>query len=384
MRLVIVSHVVHYRCDGRIYAYEPYVREIDLWAGMFNEVVIASPCRNESPPEDCAPFEQINIKMAPQFETGGESIASKALQVCLVPVHVINLARAMLKANAVHVRCPGNLGLLGLVLAPMFTRFIVAKYAGQWNPFPNEPLTWRVQKRLLRSRWWRGPVTVYGAWPNQPSNIVPFFTSIMTERQLARAKACAKTKQISKPTKVLYVGRLTASKNVGAIISAAAALRAEGIVIEVTIVGDGPERTVLEKQVAALDLGKVVRFEGAVEFERVLEFYEKCDVLALVSKTEAWGKTLVEGMSFGLVCIGVNAGAVPTILGQGRGILIESIDTEGLINAFRQVANRPESFDSMRVAAASWAQQYSLESLSHALRTLLEHRWKIKLTSSIT
>jgi hypothetical protein len=47
----------------------------------------------------------------------------------------------MRSADAIHVRCPGNLGVL---LAPLFTRRLVAKYAGQWNGHHGERFALRL------------------------------------------------------------------------------------------------------------------------------------------------------------------------------------------------------------------------------------------------
>lgn len=42
MRLTVVSHVAHSRRDGQLWAYGPYVTEMDEWAGLFDEVVIVA------------------------------------------------------------------------------------------------------------------------------------------------------------------------------------------------------------------------------------------------------------------------------------------------------------------------------------------------------
>src|SRR5207302_4620384 len=57
MRLAVVSHVVHYQKRRALYAYAPYAREVEVWADLFREVVIAAPCRNDVPPGDCAPLD---------------------------------------------------------------------------------------------------------------------------------------------------------------------------------------------------------------------------------------------------------------------------------------------------------------------------------------
>src|SRR5437773_489366 len=107
-RLLIVSHVTHYRDAGKLYAYGPYSREIDIWADLFAEVVIAAPCRDAAPPGDWLPFARSNISIVDQLETGGDSMSAKLHQVIMLPSLVRGLVRAMKNADAIHVRCPGN------------------------------------------------------------------------------------------------------------------------------------------------------------------------------------------------------------------------------------------------------------------------------------
>src|ERR1035437_6797387 len=309
--LVIVSHVVHFCSGNRLFAYGPYAREVDVWADLFSRVVIAAPLRHDAPPDDSLPFGRSNISVFPLKETGGDSWRAKLVQALCVPALIPDLCRVVRKADAIHVRCPGNLGLLGVVLAPLFSRRLVAKYAGQWSGYPGEPRTVRLQRDLLRSRWWRGPVTVYGEWPGQPSKVIPFFTSILTDEQVCRAREAARDKRSVDWLRVLYVGRLSRSKNVDTLLEAAALLKNRGIGVSCAVLGDGLERRSLEARSSALDLGGHVQFTGAVPFERVLEFYEWADVLVLTSETEGWPKAIAEAMAFGLVCIGSNRGFRP-------------------------------------------------------------------------
>ena len=209
MRLLITSHVIHYSHGGRLYAYGPYAREIDQWADLFTEIEIASPCRQQAPPGDCLAFERSNIAMAPLKEAGGETLGAKLRLIVSIPSMAWGMARAMRSADAIHVRCPGNLGLIGAILAPLFSRRIIAKYAAQWNGGDGEPLSARLQRAILRSNWWKGPVTVYGAWPGSPRHVIPFFTSLLTADQIERARESAGRERRGPELRVLYTGRLS-------------------------------------------------------------------------------------------------------------------------------------------------------------------------------
>src|SRR5665213_3988922 len=50
MKLLVVSHVPHYAQAGRLHAYGPYAREIDLWAQIFDHVQIAAVRDRKSAP----------------------------------------------------------------------------------------------------------------------------------------------------------------------------------------------------------------------------------------------------------------------------------------------------------------------------------------------
>lgn len=379
--LLIISSAVHYRHEGRLYAYGPYAREIDIWSDLFENVSIAAPCRQEQPPADCLPFTRGNIHVIAQRETGGETLAAKLKQIAMLPALVWDLCRGMRGAEAIHVRCPGNLGLLGVALAPLFSRRLVAKYAGQWCGYPGEPWTVRLQRGLLGSRWWRGPVTVYGKWPNQPAHVVPFFTSILTDEQVERARrAAASRKLFDEELRVIYVGRLHEGKNVEILLDALGKLKRAGTGLRCEVVGDGPLRDALEARADALGLRDTVRFCGAVEFDRVLDFYEQADVLVLASESEGWPKSLAEGMAFGLVCIGSDRGLMPEMLAEGRGIVVPPGDSDALASALGRVIASPSAYSGMSRRAARWAQRFSLEGLRDALRDLLTEHWRVNVS----
>jgi len=379
-RLLIVSHVVHYRHQGAIYAYGPYTREIDIWADLFAEVRIASPVRDEEPPGDCLPFQRSNISVAPQMETGGDRLIAKLQQMALLPVHLCKLGSAMRTAQAIHVRCPGNLGLLGLMLAPIFSRNLVAKYAGQWNGYQHEPLSVRMQRALMRSFWWRrGIVTVYGQWPDQPRQIVPFFTSMMTADQVRRSAEVARHKCLASPVEILYSGRLAELKGVDVLLRAAGRLARDGVPFRLSIVGEGPEAPRLKQLAADLGIQDSVLFTGAVPYQEVMQWYEKAHVLVLPSRhSEGWPKVLAEAMCHGLVCISTDHGLIPWLL-RGRGYVFPVDDADALVACLKQAISDPDEYLRLSKTAASWAQAYSLEGLREALQDLLSRKWQCPL-----
>ncbi len=372
--LTIVSSAPHHVWDGRLWSHAPYVREIDLWCRLFERVIIVGPTEATAPTGDCVPFTDEGLELRPVPPTGGDGIGPKLHQLTLLPLLVWRVCRALLDGDAAHVRCPGNIGLLGVFLAPLLRRRLVAKYAGQWNGFPGEKWTVRLQRAVLSSRWWRGPVTVYGDWPDQPRHVIPFFTSVLTDEQVERARHLERLPRRAGTLRLLFVGRLSGPKNVDTVLRAVAAVVADGVDVHTTVVGDGAERDRLETLAHGEGIAERVTFAGAVGIEAVLDHYEQADTLVLVSQSEGWPKAVAEAMTFGLVCVGSDRGMVPQML-EGRGVVVPSGDVAALAGALRGLAADAAGADTMARRAAEWGQRHSLEELESAIAALLTDWW---------
>lgn len=382
MKLAVTTICPHVRDDaGRWTAYEPFVLEMNVWAELFDQLVMVAPldsggARAGTPPPFSAPYAAPErIRVVPYRRDRRRGAEQLPTALWELPRMAAALVRACRDADALHVRCPGSIGLLGALGGRFLARRRVAKYAGQWTPYEGEPRSFRLQRRLLASRWWGAPVTVYGDWPDAPAQVVPFFTAVVDESEMARARAVAAARAPRVPATVLFAGRLTRAKNVDVLLAALAHLRREGIEARALIVGDGPERAALEAR--ARDLGLDADFAGGVAHARMADFYARGDVLVLASETEGWPKALTEAMAYGLICVGSDRGLVPQLLADGRGVVVPPGDVEALAAALAPLLRAPGAHREMARAAAGWAQRFTLERLRDALRQLLAERWQL-------
>lgn len=375
MKLAVTTICPHIFHDGRWWSYEPFVLEMNVWGDLFERLTLVAPVENGPPPRLWAPYaDGVEVEVVPYRRNRGRGLDQETTSILELPRMVSALVRAARRTDALHARCPGSIGLVSVLLGPLLQRRRLAKYAGQWPDFAGEAWTVRLQKTVLRSRWWRAPVTVYGSWPEQPRHIVPFFTSVLESAQVERARRSVAGREATDRPRVLFVGRLSRAKNVDELLAALAVLRQEGIVLPCTLVGDGPHRAALEAQAAKLGL-EALTFAGAVDFKRVLGFYETHDILVLASESEGWPKAITEGMAFGLICIGSDRGLIPEMLAEGRGTVVPPRDVDALAAALRDVVRRPAEHRAAADRAALWAQGHSLERLREALRELMAEWW---------
>lgn len=113
------------------------------------------------------------------------------------------------------------------------------------------------------------------------------------------------------PFRVVYVGRLSAEKNVAAAVEATASLGAGGrgsAGVTLTVVGSGPLRDVLRERARSLGALDRIEFRGIVDQRALPHVYAEADAFVLPSFTEGHPKALIEAMACGLPCIVSNRG----------------------------------------------------------------------------
>jgi glycosyltransferase involved in cell wall biosynthesis len=122
------------------------------------------------------------------------------------------------------------------------------------------------------------------------------------------------------------------------LIDAFGALVAEGHPVRLVLVGDGPERARMERQIAALGLKDRVRLHGSVPDPRSL--YGTFDVVVQTSAREGLPNALLEGGAAGRAIVATDAGGTNEIVIDGRtGLLVPVEDVGALTRALRSVVS---------------------------------------------
>ena len=155
--------------------------------------------------------------------------------------------------------------------------------------------------------------------------------------------------------KVLWVGRLLDWKRVDTVIEAVAKLRSAGDEhVSLAIVGNGPEKTRLERR-AARRCGAAVRFLPRVDIGMVRKLMHEHDVYVLASNaTEGWGAALSEALEEGMVALGTcEAGASAALLPQSRQFRCGAVaELAELVSAARKMVPMPMPADFTAKGAA--------------------------------
>ena len=131
-----------------------------------------------------------------------------------------------------------------------------------------------------------------------------------------------------------FAGRLMAAKALD--VALQALQRAPGV--SLVVVGDGPDRTSLERQTAELGLGSRVTFLGNRPREEVLRILYSADAALLSSSWENFPHVVVEALAVGTPVIATAVGGVPEVVRDGEnGLLVPAGDPEALAAAIRRL-----------------------------------------------
>jgi glycogen synthase len=140
--------------------------------------------------------------------------------------------------------------------------------------------------------------------------------------------------------RVLFVGRLAPQKGVSTLVEAAGLLKEPSA--QVLLVGDGPERSKLERDAERLGVDDRLHFVGFFAHERLPAVLAHADLLVLPSLYEELGTVLLEAMQAALPIVASRTGGIPDLIEDGvNGMLVPAGDPEALARAIdRLLADR--------------------------------------------
>lgn len=120
--------------------------------------------------------------------------------------------------------------------------------------------------------------------------------------------------------KFIFTGRLAPEKNLSMLIRAFHNVQSTNPdAWQLLIVGDGPERELLENLARNLNLPDKILFAGGFPWYKVPEWLAKSDVLILPSKSEPWGLVVNEAMTCGMpVLVSDKCGCAADLVEHGK------------------------------------------------------------------
>ncbi len=165
------------------------------------------------------------------------------------------------------------------------------------------------------------------------------------------------------PPRILCLGRLVNEKGFEVALAAFASLVDRYPHVRLTIAGDGPARTELEQQAAALGLTDRVEFTGWVNPEQVPALMNTATAVVMPSRREGFGLVALEAALMARPVVATRVGGLPeVVVHEQTGLLVEKEDTKALAEAIAFLLEHPAAAGQMGQAARRRAAElFSLE-----------------------
>jgi len=151
----------------------------------------------------------------------------------------------------------------------------------------------------------------------------------------------AKVFQSDKEFVIASVGTLNRIKGMQYLIRAMDRVHQEFPEAKLEIIGDGPFKNKLVKEVEKYKLKKIVKFVGFTN--EVEKYLTKFDLYIQPSLSESFGLAIVQAMNIGLPVIATNTGGIPEVVTDGKsGVLVKPADSKELATAIIELLRNPK------------------------------------------
>ena len=371
MIFCIISHVIHKKQNENYFAYAPYIREMNLWLREEDKLIIVAPLKKlPTTPIDLA-YRYTNIQFIPIPDFNLLTKKEIFKTFFKFPILFFQIYKGMFLANHIHLRCPGNVGLLACIIQLFFPwKKKTTKYAGNWDWNSKQPWSYRLQQKILRNTFLTKnmQVLVYGDW-KETKNIKPFFTATYSEKEIEETPP--RTFQSNQLIKFIYVGGLVIGKRPFLSLEVSKELNKKGIKNEIHFYGEGKEREKLEQFITKNQMQDYAILHGNVTAEEIKNAFKQSHFLLFISQSEGWPKAVAESMFWGCLPLTSAVSCVPQMLDNGkRGELIEA-NVDLIITKIENYLKNPNKYAQKCQNAMDWSRQFTVEKLKKEIKNLL-------------
>ena len=339
-RLLVISDTVLVKSPDGIKGYEVVVRELDIIADLFDNIVWLGYGFTQKNKALTTPLSS-NIRMVPMPPSGGKGLLSKVRIILLYPVYLLYILKYLPKSTHIHSRAPSHPALLALIISKWDRkRTYWHKYAGNWIE-PNPPKSYAGQRKLLSSiNNAKVYGTVNGYWPGQKKHLLSFENPCLYEAERVEAKRVSNKKHFEDNLSIIFVGSLSPFKGVLELARAMDMLKHSERFSELIIVGDGElkDQLMVFQQQSRVQ----VRLTGTLNRPQVEELYKKSHIIALPSKSEGFPKVIAEGAAYGCIPLVTDISSIGQYITDGvNGFLLPNSESITIANTLDKIGENP-------------------------------------------
>lgn len=173
---------------------------------------------------------------------------------------------------------------------------------------------------------------------------------------------------------IITVGRIEPRKDYPTLLAAAKIIKNRKLPYRFLIVGDGIDRSKINRLIEDLGLTNEILMIGAVSEEKKAQLYKAADVFVLPTLYEGFGIVFVEAMACGLPIVSTNVGAVSEVV-DGAGKLVDPKNPESLAESIVEVLENESLRQSLSLRAIEVSQKYHWQNILPRYEEIYAHRF---------
>lgn len=347
----------------------------NLFGGMTLVVVRVAPCAGGMPlPE--------GGRVVAMRRPAGHGWRRKVSVLARLPEYIGTMLPHLRSADVAHLPLPGDLALVGLVVALVLRKRVVARFAGSWESTSETTFMDRVTKRGMRLlAGGRRVMLATGIGSAPPARNMAWVAATSISRQDVALVTPDLGRPAGRPLRLAYAGRLAPEKGVEDLIEAIALLRENLAAPMLTVFGDGPLRDSLDELAHRRGCAELIAFEGQVGRSDLLRALLDTDVCVLPSLSESFCKARLDAMLCGVPVLTTPVGFGREIVGEEgeRGWIVPAHDPGAIAERLSTLAEQNVEWAVIRRRCRAYAERRTVEEWALSIGEHCARQWNVAL-----
>lgn len=321
-KLLVISDTAMYRKGGKVYAYEPVLKELKALLSIFSSITWIGADKGFTD-KTLAVIDTNAIKAVILPRVSYSGWVNKVNVALQYPQMYFTIKKYWREHHYIYTRGPSHPAYLGILLSTKDkTRKYIHKYAGDWQK-KNIPNSYNIQRKRLKAFSSDNIITsVNGRQKEDTASVLNIPNPCLHEHELVAMNERGREKSFSGKLNLLFVGNLTEGKSVLNLIEALKDLVLHSTIKKVYIAGDGPLMNEVKKAAEETKLEIVVT--GVLNRYELNDLYAISHALVLPSISEGFPKVVAEAAAYGCIPVVTNLSGISTYIKDGvNGLLME-------------------------------------------------------------
>ena len=272
--------------------------------------------------------------------------------------------------DVLHIHGCSYLGFLpivyGIVAGKLWRKWIIVTYhGGEAEDFFSKHPKWvrfwlmKADERVVLSGFLESIFKAYSMTAHVIPNVVETRKDLFVEKTELHPR-------------FISVRHLKGLYNIPCLLRAFGRVQKEIPESELTLLGEGEQRNMLENMAREMRLDKV-NFVGQVPNEEIWNYLKTNDIILSSPWADNMPVSLLEAFSAGLLVISSNVGGVPYLVDNGStGLLFESDDDQGMASQMLWALSHQKESLEMIANARKKVEEFSWDNIKEKIITLYE------------